>query len=92
MEQWRVLRDDSDRFSHTLKSEIVNWLPIDEDSTRAWSVEFIEESENSGLSTSGRTDYGYFLSGRDGEGDPFEDGAVWVVSELDIVKSDGTAF
>jgi hypothetical protein len=91
VEQWCVLWDDSNRFPHTFEGEIVNRLPINEDSARAWCVESIEESEDSGLSTSRRTDYGHFLSGGDGEGDVFEDETVWMISEVDLVKSDGAA-
>ena len=91
MEQWRVLWDDPNCSSHAFEGDVINWLPVDEYSTRVGSVESIEESKDGGLPTSRGTDDGYFLSGRDGEGDIFENKTVRVVSEVDLVESDGTA-
>jgi len=91
VEQWCVLWDDPDRFPNAFEDEIFNWLSVNEDSTGGGSVKSIEESEDSGLATSRRTDDGHFLPGRDGEGDPFEDASIRMISKVNLVKSDGAA-
>jgi len=91
VEQWGILRDDPNRSSHALECDIINWLPINEYSTRGGSVESIEEPEDGGLPASRGTDNGHFLSGGDGEGDVFEDETVRMISEVNLVEGDGTA-
>ena len=91
VEQWCVLWNDSNRFPDTFEGEIINWLPINEDSARTGSVESIEESKDGGFSTSRRTDDGHFLSSWNCKRDILEDKTVLVISEVDLVESDGAA-
>ena len=85
------MRDDPNRSSHAFECDVINWLPINEYSTRGRSVESIEESEDGGLSTSRGTDNGHFLSGGDGEGDIFEDEPIRMISEVNLIEGDRTA-
>jgi hypothetical protein len=92
VEERRILGYDPDMLSEVVERDGVDVLVVDEDATRGGVVEPVEKTEDGGFAAPRGADYGDFGAGGDGEGEVFEDGAVGVVPECDIVEANGAAF
>ena len=63
VEQWCILRDDTNGFSERCELDVFDVLPINQDTTRAGIVESEKKSEHCRLSASRGSDNSDFLSG-----------------------------
>lgn len=82
------LRNDTDDLPQTLKGDVLNLLAIDEDSATLHLVEPVEQPQDCALARPTRPDDRHLFACRDGERQVFEDRAVGVVPERDILKLD----
>jgi hypothetical protein len=88
IEQWCILRHDTNGATQTVERNVANVLTINEDATFLRIVVAEQEAQDGGLSAPRRPDDGDFLAGRDSQGEVFDDGSIGSISKSHVLEFD----
>ena len=91
VEQHGVLRDDPDRRAEAFLSDVADVLPVDQDPAALGVVEAVEQPGEGRFASPRRADHRAARSGGNVEGHAFQDLAVGVVAEADVLKPEMAA-